>query len=67
MTVASVGSAVHEAALAARHKVQALAAGDDGSPLHKAEPDGVGAANGRLFLRKEPERGETYADILKRH
>ena len=67
MTVASVGSAVHEAALAARHKVLALASGDDGSPLHKAEADGVEAADGRLFLKKEPGRGETYADILKRH
>ena len=67
MTMASVGSAVHEAALAARHKVLALASGDDGSPLHKAEADGVEAADGRLFLKKEPERGETYADILKRH
>jgi xanthine dehydrogenase YagR molybdenum-binding subunit len=67
MTVASVGSAVHEAALAARHKVLALARGDDGSLLHKAEADGVEAADGRLFLKKEPERGETYADILKRH
>jgi xanthine dehydrogenase YagR molybdenum-binding subunit len=67
MTVASVGSAVHEAALAARHKVLALASGDDGSPLHKAEADGVGATDGRLFLKKEPGRGETYADVLKRH
>jgi xanthine dehydrogenase YagR molybdenum-binding subunit len=67
MTVASVGSAVHEAALAARHKLLALASADDGSPLHKAEADGVAAADGRLFLKKEPERGATYADILKRH
>jgi xanthine dehydrogenase YagR molybdenum-binding subunit len=67
MTVASVGSAVHEAALAARHKVLALALRDDRSPLHKAEADGVGAADGRLFLKKEPGRGESYGDILKRH
>lgn len=67
MTVASVGSAVHEAALAARHKVLALASGDDGSPLHKADADGVGAADGRLFLEKDPRRGETYADVLRRH
>ena len=25
------------------------------------------AADGKLFLKKEPERGETYAEILKRH
>lgn len=67
MTVASVGSAVHEAALAALHKVLKLASGDEGSPLYKAEADGVVAADGRLFLKKDPQRGETYAEILKRH
>jgi xanthine dehydrogenase YagR molybdenum-binding subunit len=67
MTVASVGSAVHEAALAARKKVLGLASGDDQSPLHKADNDAVNAAEGRLFLKKEPGRGETYADILKRN
>src|SRR3954470_5793457 len=67
MTVASVGSAVHEAALAARRQVLALASGDDGSPLHRAEADGGGAGGGRLFLKNEPARGETYAEILKRH
>ncbi len=67
MTVASVGSAVHEAALAARHKVLELAGGDEGSPLHKAERADVSAAEGRLFLKKAPGRGETYVDVLKRH
>src|SRR3954452_13582065 len=67
MTVASVGSAVHQAAIAARNKVLALAIADDRSPLHKAEDDAVSVAEGRLFLKKEPGRGETYADILKRH
>src|SRR4051812_8221490 len=67
MTVASVGSAVHEAALAARHQILALASGEPASPLHRVEADGVGAADGRLFLKAEPGRGETYAGILKRH
>jgi xanthine dehydrogenase YagR molybdenum-binding subunit len=67
MTVASVGSAVHEAALAARHKVLALANSDQNSPLHKAQPVEVEAADGRLFLQQRPERGESYADILQRH
>ena len=44
-----------------------LAAGDDRSPLHKATADEVDAADGRLFLKSDPARGETYADILKRH
>jgi xanthine dehydrogenase YagR molybdenum-binding subunit len=67
MTVASVGSAVYEAALAARRKVLELAAGDDRSPLHRATAEQVGAADGRLFRNDEPARGETYVDILKRH
>ncbi len=67
MTVASVGSAVHEAALAARAKVLGLASGDADSPLHGAAADKVSADGGRLFLTGEPSRGETYAAVLKRH
>jgi xanthine dehydrogenase YagR molybdenum-binding subunit len=67
MTVASVGSAVQGAALAARSRVLELARGDDGSPLYLARADQVDAADGRLFLKARPARGETYAAILKRH
>src|SRR4051794_14494546 len=67
MTVASVGSAVHEAALAARRKVVELASGDENSPLHEAKADDVEAADGRLFLKSDSARGESYSDILKRH
>ncbi len=67
MTVASVGPAVQGAAAAVRDQVLGLARGDERSPLHKAAADGVAAADGRFFLKAEPARGETYADILKRH
>src|SRR4051812_17139771 len=67
MTVASVGSAVHQAAIAARNKVLALAIADDRSPLHKADDDAVSVADGRLFLKSDSKRRESYADILKRH
>jgi xanthine dehydrogenase YagR molybdenum-binding subunit len=67
MTVASVGSAVHETALAARRKIIDLATGDDDSPLHEAKADDVEAADGRLFLKSDSKRRESYADILKRH
>jgi xanthine dehydrogenase YagR molybdenum-binding subunit len=67
MTVASVGSAVYEAALAARAKVIELAHGDDKSPLHETAEDQVAVENGRLFVRGEPSRGESYTAILKRH
>ena len=54
MTVATVGSAVHDAALAARNEVLRLALGDARSPLHQAKADQVGAEDGRLFLKNEP-------------
>ena len=67
MTVATVGSAVHDAALAARNQVLALAGGDARSPLHQATADQVEASEGRLSWKGDAARGETYAAILKRH
>jgi xanthine dehydrogenase YagR molybdenum-binding subunit len=67
MTVASVGSAVLEAAAAAQARVLELAAADKDSPLYRAAADDVAAVGGRLFLKKSPERGATYAEILRRH
>jgi xanthine dehydrogenase YagR molybdenum-binding subunit len=67
MTVASVGPAVQAAARAARDEVLALAADDDGSALHRAGADDVGAEDGRLFLKSHPSSGESYAAILQRH
>jgi xanthine dehydrogenase YagR molybdenum-binding subunit len=54
MTVASVGSAVYDAAQAALAKVLGLAGDDARSPLHKATPDQVGVEDGRLFLKSAP-------------
>jgi len=67
MTIASVGSAVHVAASAAAAKLLKLAAGDSRSPLHNAPRSRVAIEEGRLFLKNEPSRGETYREILKRH
>jgi xanthine dehydrogenase YagR molybdenum-binding subunit len=64
---ASVGSAVKLASLDLRNKVALLAAGDVGSPLAGATVDTIDARDGRIFLRAQPERGETYAAILARH
>ncbi|HEY2253132.1 MAG TPA: molybdopterin cofactor-binding domain-containing protein, partial [Planctomycetaceae bacterium] len=66
MTVASVGSAVHEAAIAARDKAFALAARDRRSPLHGKGTEELLAADGRLFVKADPARGETYAELLAR-
>jgi xanthine dehydrogenase YagR molybdenum-binding subunit len=66
-TMASVGSAVHTACLAARAKALELAAADTRSPLRGARPDQIDAAEGRLYLRDDPSRGERYQEILARH
>ena len=66
MTMASVGSAVHAACLTARAKALELAAADERSPLRGARPDQIDAAEGRLFLRNDPSRGERYQEILAR-
>jgi len=66
-TMASVGSAVHAACLAARMKALELAGADTSSPLHGASLDAIDAADGRLFLRADPSRGECYQQILARH
>ena len=66
-SVASVGPAVHAAALAARAKLAALAIGDAVSPLLGASLDDVGADNGWLFRRSAPERREPMAAVIARH
>ncbi|MCA9210420.1 MAG: xanthine dehydrogenase family protein molybdopterin-binding subunit, partial [Planctomycetales bacterium] len=67
MTVASVGSAVHQAALAARRRLFELARGNEDSPLFRADEEEVDVSGGRLFLKSQAARGETFADILKRN
>ncbi|HZE72645.1 MAG TPA: xanthine dehydrogenase family protein molybdopterin-binding subunit [Pyrinomonadaceae bacterium] len=67
MTTASVGSAVYEAGLAARAKLLALVNTDSRSPLRGTSAEQVDFANGRIFLKTDPSRGETYSDILRRN
>ncbi len=66
-TTASVGSAVYEACLAARAKLLALASNDPRSPLRGATEAQVSVADGRIFLKNDPSRGETYSAILRRN
>jgi xanthine dehydrogenase YagR molybdenum-binding subunit len=65
-TAVSVGSAVRAAALAAKSKIIALAIKDKESPLKDQNEDGIEVENGRLILKENPLRGETYSQILKR-
>lgn len=55
-TTASVGSAVHEACLAVRTKLLALASEDQRSPLHGATEEHVTFADGRISLKSDPSR-----------
>lgn len=66
-TTASVGSAIHEACLAARAKLLTLASNDRRSPLQGAKEDQVTFVDGRISLKSDPARGEGYGDILRRN
>jgi xanthine dehydrogenase YagR molybdenum-binding subunit len=67
LTSGNTGSAVHLGALGVRRAAIRLAVNDSRSPLHGVPEDAVSVADGRLYLRDEPERGERYRDLLRRH
>jgi xanthine dehydrogenase YagR molybdenum-binding subunit len=67
MTMASVGSAVHVACETVRRQAVDLAVNDPGSPLRGVNPDDVIVRDGRLQVRNDPLRGETYQDLLARN
>jgi xanthine dehydrogenase YagR molybdenum-binding subunit len=67
MTTTSVGSAVFEAGLAVRAKLLDLVKGDSRSPLLGATADTVNFADGRISLKSDPARGESYTEILLRN
>ena len=62
-----VSAAVHTAGTQLRDQLVALAVGDDGSPLHGADPAAVDVNNGRMALRNQPDTGEGYGKLLKRN
>ena len=61
---ASYGSAVHEACVAARAKILALAQQDQRSPLKNLSNADVDVREGRIFAKSDASRGETYRGIL---
>jgi len=67
MQTASVGTAVHGAALAVLDKLRALAIADSASPLHRATIDQVASTEGRLHLKNDVSKGESFSTILNRH
>jgi xanthine dehydrogenase YagR molybdenum-binding subunit len=63
---ASVANAVHLAGVALREKIASTAIADAASPLHGRTLDELTFAHGRVALRTQPDRGETYVAILAR-
>jgi xanthine dehydrogenase YagR molybdenum-binding subunit len=66
-TTASVGSAVHGAALAIGAKVLSLANQGGNSPLSGAAASDVEMLDGQLRLRSDPSRFVNIADVMKRN
>jgi xanthine dehydrogenase YagR molybdenum-binding subunit len=65
-TMASVGSAVAHVGAILRDRFIRTAVVDPGSPLNGLRPEDVAVADGRMFFRGEPARGEAYQDLLRR-
>jgi len=65
-TVASVGSAVAGATKAARAKVLDIARADKRSPLYNIPDTEIAFEDGRMFVKSDKGKSESYADILKR-
>ncbi|MFF1615815.1 xanthine dehydrogenase family protein molybdopterin-binding subunit, partial [Amycolatopsis sp. NPDC058278] len=64
MTMASVGSAVQDGCDKVRRQAITLTVNDPRSPLHGVDPDDVIVRKGRLHLKNDPTRGETYRQLL---
>ena len=65
-TAASTGPAVQAACAAVLQKLAGLAVADEKSPLHGASAQDVAFADGRLSLKSDPSKGESYAAVLLR-
>ena len=66
-TVGSVGTAVHGAATGVKARVLEMVRRDQDSPLYQVSADEIIFADGRLFAKDNPAKGEAYTDLLARH
>lgn len=66
MTAASTGSAVLAACSALRSKLVRMAIDASASPLHGADEKDIEIEDGRLSLKSDARKGETYAAIVAR-
>ncbi|HZT58756.1 MAG TPA: xanthine dehydrogenase family protein molybdopterin-binding subunit [Pyrinomonadaceae bacterium] len=65
-TAMSVGTSVQGAARAAIAKLVDAARADGRSPLYGASADAVVARDGRVVLKSDPTKGETYRELFAR-
>jgi xanthine dehydrogenase YagR molybdenum-binding subunit len=63
----ALGNAVHATCVSLVRAFVDLVHDDEGSPLKGCRLDGITVRNGGLQITDDPERFETYADILTRH
>ncbi|WP_328501041.1 xanthine dehydrogenase family protein molybdopterin-binding subunit [Streptomyces sp. NBC_00457] len=66
-TMASVGSAVQDGCDKLREQAISLAVRDEDSPLYGADAADIVVRGGRLYVKDEPTRGETYQRLLARN
>ncbi|MFJ1807771.1 MULTISPECIES: xanthine dehydrogenase family protein molybdopterin-binding subunit [unclassified Streptomyces] len=66
-TMASVGSAVQDGCDKLRRQAITLAVNDEGSPLHGVDAADIVVRGGRLYVKDDPARGETYQRLLARN
>jgi xanthine dehydrogenase YagR molybdenum-binding subunit len=62
-----VSAAVHVAATQLRDELVEMAVGDEGSPLHGADPASVIVRDGHIGLGAQPDIGESYGELLRRN
>jgi xanthine dehydrogenase YagR molybdenum-binding subunit len=65
-TAASTGSAVYLAAKALQERLIQMATSDSRSPLSGASAQEIEFSEGRMFLRSDPSKGESYLELIKR-
>jgi xanthine dehydrogenase YagR molybdenum-binding subunit len=63
---ASVGPPIRAAALGVVGKLVHLSINDPASPLHGRKEEDITAENGRVHLKNDTDKGETYQQILAR-
>jgi len=65
-TTASIHPAAVEACILLRQELAALAFADPDSKLYGRKPEEIGYAEGKLFVKSDDSKNETYLNILSR-